>query len=74
MSVVTTFSSLLRPAGPAVVKWIAGNGAESRRHFETPGEAVSFAMEFSEGQRPTVRIEFDTGEAACFPEIAHLAD
>jgi hypothetical protein len=73
MSVVTTVFSLLQPTGPAVVKWIAGNGAENHQQFETPGEAVSFAMKFGEGQRPTVRIEFATGEAASFPEIAELS-
>jgi hypothetical protein len=73
MSVINTVSSILQPAGPAVVKWIAGNGVENHRQFETPGAAVSFALKFGESQRPTVRIEFDTGEAAAFPEITELS-
>ena len=64
---LNTVESLLRRTGPAVVKWFTT--CDQQRQFDTIPEALSFARQFSEQQRSTLRIEFATGEAMFGSEI-----
>jgi len=64
---LNTVESPLRRTEPAVVKWFTAS--EQQRQFETIPEALSFARQFNEQQKLTLRIEFATGEAMFGPEI-----
>ena len=68
---VNTVASIHYRTGPAVVRW--ETGVPNQRKFDSIGDAIEFAMQFAEVQRSTLRIDFATGEAAFFPEIAELA-
>jgi hypothetical protein len=50
------------------VKWLTAT--EYQRQFGTVDEALGFARQFNEQQRLSLRIEFATGEAMLYPEIA----
>ena len=62
-----TSEALRRRTGPAVVKWFTT--FDQQRQFDSIPEALRFALQFNEQQRPTLRIEFATGPAMFGDEI-----
>jgi hypothetical protein len=65
---LTTVESIYRRTEPVTVKWLTAT--EYQRQFGTVDEALGFARQFNEQQRLSLRIEFATGEAMLYPEIA----
>jgi hypothetical protein len=67
---LNTTDSIRKRTGPVVVKWLTPMGTEQPRQFNNLDEALEFARPFDEQQRLSLRVEFATGEAMHYDEIA----